>query len=138
MPNPLLNDRDLSFVLHEVHDAASLLALPHFADHSLETFAQLLAKHGIEFVADVRSYPYSRFAPHFNKEELQTALPERGVGYVFLGQELGGRPSSDAHYDDEGHALYGPMSQERLAFRQFNYDQTQWVRDAILATSRAA
>ncbi len=33
---------------------------------------------------------------------------------------------------------HGPMSQERLAFRQFNYDQTQWVRDAILATSRAA
>jgi ring-1,2-phenylacetyl-CoA epoxidase subunit PaaA len=33
---------------------------------------------------------------------------------------------------------HGPMSQERLAFRQMNYDQTQWVRDAILATPRAA
>ena len=33
---------------------------------------------------------------------------------------------------------HGPMSQERLAFRQINYDQTQWVRDAIFATSRAA
>jgi len=33
---------------------------------------------------------------------------------------------------------HGPMSQERLAFRQINYDQTQWVRDAILAAPRAA
>ncbi len=33
---------------------------------------------------------------------------------------------------------HGPMSQERLAFRQINYDQTQWVRDAIFATPRAA
>ncbi len=33
---------------------------------------------------------------------------------------------------------HGPMSQERLAFRQINYDQTQWVRDAILAAPRVA
>ncbi len=38
MPNPLLNDRDISFLLYEVFDTASLLALPHFADHSRETF----------------------------------------------------------------------------------------------------
>jgi len=36
--NPLLNDRDVSFLLYEVFDAASLLTLPHFADHSRETF----------------------------------------------------------------------------------------------------
>jgi len=36
--NPLLNDRDISFLLYDVFDAASLLALPHFADHSRETF----------------------------------------------------------------------------------------------------
>jgi ring-1,2-phenylacetyl-CoA epoxidase subunit PaaA len=33
---------------------------------------------------------------------------------------------------------HGPMSAERLAFRQLNYDETQWVRDAILAAPRAA
>jgi Acyl-CoA dehydrogenase N terminal len=36
--NPLLSDRDVSFHLYEVLDAASLLSLAHFADHSLETF----------------------------------------------------------------------------------------------------
>jgi alkylation response protein AidB-like acyl-CoA dehydrogenase len=38
VPNPLLSDRDVSFLLYEVFDAAALLALPHFADHSRETF----------------------------------------------------------------------------------------------------
>ena len=38
MPNPLLDDRGLDFVLHDVLDAASLSRLPHFADHGRETF----------------------------------------------------------------------------------------------------
>jgi ring-1,2-phenylacetyl-CoA epoxidase subunit PaaA len=33
---------------------------------------------------------------------------------------------------------HGPMSAERLAFRRLNYDETQWVRDAILSAPRAA
>jgi butyryl-CoA dehydrogenase len=36
--NPLVDDRGLTFLLDEVHDAAGLLALPYFADHSNETF----------------------------------------------------------------------------------------------------
>ncbi len=36
--NPLVDDRDVGFLLYEVHDAASLLAYPPFSDHSRETF----------------------------------------------------------------------------------------------------
>jgi len=38
MPNPLLSDRDVAFVLHELLDVGSLCRLPHFRDHSPETF----------------------------------------------------------------------------------------------------
>ena len=38
MANPLLDDRGLEFVLHDVLDAGSLARLPHFADHGRETF----------------------------------------------------------------------------------------------------
>lgn len=77
-----------------------------------DTFAALLAEQRIEFVADVRSHPYSRFAPQFSREALQEGLCRQGIRYVFLGEELGGRPSADEHYDADGHALYRPMSQE--------------------------
>jgi len=36
--NPLLSDRHLEFLLYEVLEAEKLLAFPHFADHSRETF----------------------------------------------------------------------------------------------------
>ena len=38
MPNPLLSDRDVEFLLYEVARADELCALPRFADHSRETF----------------------------------------------------------------------------------------------------
>jgi uncharacterized protein (DUF488 family) len=82
------------------------------SNHRFETLAALLATEAIEFVADVRSYPYSRFAPQFNREDFDAALRERGVRYVFLGEALGGRPLLEEHYDSDGHALYGPMSRQ--------------------------
>jgi uncharacterized protein (DUF488 family) len=82
------------------------------SNHSFDTFAELLRASRIEFVADVRSYPHSRIAPQFNREQLEPALEDRGSRYVFLGVELGGRPSKDSHYDDEGRALYGLMASE--------------------------
>lgn len=41
--NPLLSDRDVAFLLYEVHDAAALLRLPAFADHDRDTFDLFLA-----------------------------------------------------------------------------------------------
>jgi uncharacterized protein (DUF488 family) len=80
--------------------------------HPLERFLALLDAERIEFVVDVRSYPYSRFAPQFNREELIESLDANAVRYLFLGEELGGRPSKPEHYDSEGHALYGEMACE--------------------------
>ena len=51
-----------------------------------------------------------RFAPQFNRELLRKSLRARGIEYVFLGEELGGRPDGDAFYDDEGHVLYGEVT----------------------------
>lgn len=82
------------------------------SNHSFVEFAALLRRHEVECVVDVRSYPYSRFAPHFGREDLAARLPPLGLRYLFLGEELGGRPASEDHYDAEGHALYGPMAAE--------------------------
>jgi uncharacterized protein (DUF488 family) len=83
------------------------------SNREFDRFAQLLLAERIEFLVDVRSFPYSRYAPQFNREELQDSMPPLGVRYLFLGEQLGGRPTREEHYDEEGHALYGPMSQEQ-------------------------
>ena len=86
------------------------------SNHSLETFLSLLERHGIEAVADVRSYPRSRYNPQFNRESLTEALAERDVRYVFLGAELGGRPADPACYDETGRARYDLIA-ETAPFR---------------------
>jgi uncharacterized protein (DUF488 family) len=77
---------------------AELYTVGH-SNHSIEHFLALLERHGVETVADVRSRPYSRFVPHFGKERLARFLEAEGLGYLFLGQELGGKPHRDASSD---------------------------------------
>ncbi|MGY4706500.1 DUF488 domain-containing protein [Candidatus Bipolaricaulota sp. J31] len=57
---------------------------------TLQEFLNLLSRWGIELVVDVRRFPTSRKYPHFQREELTRALRKAGIGYVFLGEELGG------------------------------------------------
>lgn len=61
------------------------------SDHGLPEFAALLALHGVNAIADVRSHPYSRFHGQFNRETLAELLAREGIDYVFLGRELGAR-----------------------------------------------
>jgi uncharacterized protein (DUF488 family) len=80
------------------------------SNHTLDHFLDLLRAHALEVVADVRSTPFSRRHPHFNRERLKAALAHAGIDYVFLGAELGARSPDRACYDAEGRVVY-----ERLA-----------------------
>lgn len=79
------------------------------AEHLLE----MLEQHGITAVADVRSRPYSRFSPQFNREALANALKNSGREYVFLGPELGARSEDPACYRD-GRAQYALIAKTPL------------------------
>jgi uncharacterized protein (DUF488 family) len=54
-------------------------------------FAQLLIRHEARVVADVRSTPYSKRLPQFNREPLQSALETIGIEYAYMGDRLGAR-----------------------------------------------
>ena len=73
-------------------EAAPLLFSIGHSNHPIELFLSLLRSHRIAAVADVRARPYSRFVPHFSKERLARRLQEEGIGYLYLGAELGGKP----------------------------------------------
>ena len=80
------------------------------SNHDEQTFLDLLALHEIDVLVDVRSQPYCGYSTHFNQEPLKRAVEARGVRYLFLGRELGGRPEGGVFYDDEGHVLYGRVA----------------------------
>jgi uncharacterized protein (DUF488 family) len=88
--------------------AGHIFTIGH-STHSAEYFLNLLAQAGITAVADVRSSPYSRFSPQFNREPLEKWLKERGLAYVFLGRELGARSEDPSCYEN------GRVKYDRLA-----------------------
>lgn len=67
----------------------------------MEDFVGLLRQHRITLVIDVRSQPYSRWVPQFNRETLERDLKEAGIFYEFMGEALGGRPDDPAGHTPE-------------------------------------
>jgi uncharacterized protein (DUF488 family) len=82
---------------HAMAESLVVFTIGH-SNHPSDRFLDLLECHQIQAVVDVRSVPFSRFAPHFNGPELQLLLGQRGIQYVFAGEVLGGRPSDPMYY----------------------------------------
>ena len=79
--------------------SGTVLTIGH-STHALEAFVALLQRHQVTAVADVRSAPYSRFNPQFNRDSFADALDAQGIRYVYLGDSLGGRSGDPACYED--------------------------------------
>ena len=80
-------------------DEHTIYTIGHSA-HGIETFVSLLKQHRISAVADVRSTPYSRRHPQYNRKELARELKAHEIDYVFLGKELGARSNDPTCYED--------------------------------------
>ena len=76
---------------------SEVLTIGH-SNHPIERFLHLLAQHAVTLVADVRSVPYSRRNPAYNRESLERTLSQAGVVYLFLGAGLGAKSPDPAHY----------------------------------------
>ena len=79
------------------------------SNHPIEAFIELLQRHGVTAVGDVRSHPYSRYAPQYSRDPLKAALAQKGIAYVFLGKELGARSKDPGCYKE------GKVQYDRLA-----------------------
>src|ERR1700741_1321559 len=77
--------------------------------HAPDRFLSLLGQHSITAVGDVRSTPFSRFNPQFNRQTLKASLEASGIAYVFLGKELGARSDDERCYEN------GKVQYDRLA-----------------------
>lgn len=69
------------------------------SNHTSEAFLALLQQHDITCLVDVRSQPYSRYNPQFNREALIKSLQTPQIRYLHMGDTLGGRPEQVDLYD---------------------------------------
>lgn len=89
---------------------ATLYSIGH-GQKPLEEFYKELLSFGIQYVIDVRSSPFSRWAPQFNQQDIALFLKEHNIVYAYMGDTIGGRPNSDLCYDSEGHFDYEKMAE---------------------------
>jgi len=68
------------------------------SNHALQKLIDLLNEHQIVNLVDVRTAPYSRYNPQFNKEALEYELPRHQIRYIYSGEHLGGRPDDPKLY----------------------------------------
>lgn len=81
------------------------------SNHEIGAFIELLHRHGVSAISDVRSHPYSRFVQQYSREPLKAALANAGIHYVFLGKELGARSENPACYS-QGKVQYECLAKQ--------------------------
>jgi uncharacterized protein (DUF488 family) len=93
--------------------------------HSIEKFIALLKRHDVTALCDVRSSPYSRMNPQFNREPLKQSLREKDIAYVFLGKELGARSRDSSCY------VKGKVQYDRIAKTKLFEEGLERVKEGI-------
>ena len=87
---------------------ATIFSIGH-SNHTIDKFISLLESSQINMVVDVRSAPFSRMFPQFNQETLKKSLSDASIGYLFLGDQIGGRSNDPDDYQD-GQVLYKALA----------------------------
>lgn len=68
------------------------------SSYTHEQYLKLLIRYSINCIVDVRSIPYSKYVPQFNREEIKEFLKLNSIYYIFMGKELGARREDKGLY----------------------------------------
>lgn len=77
---------------------------------TIEEFIAEIKSFDIQYLIDVRTSPYSKWAPQFNKETIKEWLP-KDIKYTYFGDSIGGKPQNNACYDKDGYLDYQKMAE---------------------------
>ena len=103
-----------------------------------DDFLVLLKENGIDYLIDVRSQPYSRFHPQFSRNALKDFLEQYDIRYVFMGDQLGGRPQDPACYTN-GRIDYEKVKQQdfyRAGIERLKTAAAKGLKAAIMCSER--
>lgn len=73
------------------------------SQHPIEHFINLLKKNNINYVIDVRSTPYSKYAQEYDRENIENVLKQNNIKYSFMGKHFGARQEDKTLYTKEGY-----------------------------------
>ena len=85
--------------------------------HDIDYFIGLLKKYKVDCIIDVRSQPYSRIAPRFNKDSLSSDLKIRKILYTHFEKEFGARHTKSSLLDTDNKVDFDKV-RESADFKQ--------------------
>ena len=97
-----------------------------------EVIIDLLHKHHIKTLVDVRSVPFSQYMPFFNQGVFKNSLEQAGIHYVFEGEALGGRPNDDTCYKTS--EVPDPKTKRAKFLKLVDYEEVakrSWYQEGI-------
>ncbi len=89
--------------------AAPILTIGYGNTRNAAGLCEVLQRHGVRTLIDVRSVPFSRRRREFSRESLEATLRAAGLAYRWMGDTLGGKPDDPACRTD-GEIDYGKIS----------------------------
>jgi len=96
-----------------------------------EKLLERLLAYEIDRVVDVRTKPYSRFCPQYNRVALETYLAANGIVYDFRGHNLGGL-GDNVDYDETVRELSTLAQDENIALLCSEKDHLKCHRYTML------
>lgn len=81
-------------------DKFRLYSVGH-SNQSQEEFLELLKKHDVNCIVDVRSMPASKYTPQFNMEPLKWFLKKNDIQYLHFGEEFGARRTDSLNIEGQ-------------------------------------
>ena len=103
-----------------------------YGNRSIDDFVGLLQGYHIKFLVDIRSQPFSRFNPDYSKEALEKHLKQNSIRYIFMGENLGGRPKDSSCYVN-GKVDYTIVREKPFYQIGISYLHTAWEKQLLIA-----
>jgi uncharacterized protein (DUF488 family) len=103
-----------------------------YGNRSIQTFIHLLKKYEIEILIDIRTSPFSRFNPDYRIQKFEVHLIKNEIRYLFLGKELGGKPTDLSCYINQ------QIDYDSIKTKQFFRDGIEEVKALYAAGFRVA
>lgn len=100
------------YMIENIEKNVNFFTIGH-SNYTMDFFIQQLISNNINYVVDVRSVPYSKHVPHFNKDNLKEILIKYNISYIYMGDLLGARYSDSNLLDQNGKVNFKKVSQTK-------------------------
>ena len=102
--------------------AGKLFTIGHSTQSAVHFF-KLLKDNGVDILVDVRSTPFSRYAPQFNAGTIEESAKKAGIIYISEKDAFGARQTDASLYSKEGYLDFNKMR----ASQKFKHKMAEYI-----------